>query len=268
MQNRIRECRVAKGMTQRQLAEAAGTSQQQIQRIEAGVQATRFDLATRICAALGLTLQEAFPATALPIARMKKARGERGADQFVQGLEDAGLDTDVRVWTFKYRLQSGAEGQLTITGKSRKYITSAIRQETYSGFIVFDAGNRRYGLRPDHLTFCQFLFDGPASLEAMDEEDSSGSYVLRFHLANGIEPLEFDVAPDTASVDADDPDEGVAQLQDLFLFADSEFGGWFDFRDEDDERAMVRMKDVSMFSVPLEAVEPALLTAAEEDLYD
>ena len=46
--NRMRELREAKKLSQRQLAEQVGTSQQQIQRIETGLQAARIDVAVKI----------------------------------------------------------------------------------------------------------------------------------------------------------------------------------------------------------------------------
>jgi DNA-binding XRE family transcriptional regulator len=61
--NRIQELRTALGLTQRQLASMVGTSQQQIQRLETGLQAARLDLAARICSALGKPIQQVFPAT-------------------------------------------------------------------------------------------------------------------------------------------------------------------------------------------------------------
>ena len=61
-QNKIKQFRSKRGMTQRQLAGAVGTSQQQIQRIESGVQAARFEVALKICAALDASMEQVFPA--------------------------------------------------------------------------------------------------------------------------------------------------------------------------------------------------------------
>jgi transcriptional regulator with XRE-family HTH domain len=57
----VRHLRTTRGLSQRQLAQAAGTSQQQIQRIETGHQSVRFDLATCIADALHASLTNVFP---------------------------------------------------------------------------------------------------------------------------------------------------------------------------------------------------------------
>jgi transcriptional regulator with XRE-family HTH domain len=61
MQNNVRKLRKDKSWTQRQLAAAAGTSQQQIQRVEQSVSSVKIDLATKIARALGQPLKVVFP---------------------------------------------------------------------------------------------------------------------------------------------------------------------------------------------------------------
>lgn len=53
---RIAQIRTAKGMTQLQLAEAAGLAQSNIARIEAGRYSTGLDILAKIGDALGVTL--------------------------------------------------------------------------------------------------------------------------------------------------------------------------------------------------------------------
>lgn len=59
--NRIRVVREELGLSQQALATKIGTSQQQVQRIEAGMQSVRHDLALKICAALGTPIGKVFP---------------------------------------------------------------------------------------------------------------------------------------------------------------------------------------------------------------
>lgn len=59
--NRIRVVREELGLSQQALATKIGTSQQQVQRIEAGRQSVRHDLALKICAALGTPIGKVFP---------------------------------------------------------------------------------------------------------------------------------------------------------------------------------------------------------------
>src|SRR5258705_10169790 len=103
--NRIWHLRKARDLTQRVLAEKVGTSQQQIQRIEAGVIAVRLDLAVKIANALGTRLGDVFP----KLAKAEKKRGRRKAPaaQVNQELSNAGIDPDPRHWTVKFFTRDG-----------------------------------------------------------------------------------------------------------------------------------------------------------------
>jgi len=61
MRNNIRKFRRELGLSQRELAEAVGTSQQQIQRIENGLHRVDLVTATQICVKLNKTIEETFP---------------------------------------------------------------------------------------------------------------------------------------------------------------------------------------------------------------
>jgi transcriptional regulator with XRE-family HTH domain len=269
-ENYIRELRRKKGLTQRELAGKAGTSQQQIQRIEAGVQAARFDLATRLAAALGEPLPRVFPATeeALRQSRKRhKSPGQAADDaQLHIELEEAGLDMQAEQWMVKYRLRGGAEGVLTISGPEHRRLWRLLDPHNdEEGFMVFDAGDRRFAINPVHLTFCHLIFEG-ASVEAERAEDQSeDGYEVRFWLADCATPLTFGVEPDTASID-DETEDGECQLQDLFYYAENGTETRLKFKDEDGEMAFFRVRDVAMFSAPLEAVEPKLLAAARDGI--
>src|SRR5262245_5762811 len=106
MQNRIKQLRTKLGLTQSQLATAAGTNQQQIHRSEAGTQAMRLNLALRIAAALGASLAQVFP---LPKSAARKiARSGWDAvlndEQLKRAAEESGLDVDPEIWFFKARM--------------------------------------------------------------------------------------------------------------------------------------------------------------------
>ncbi len=65
MQNKIKELRTQLSITQRELADMVGTSQQQIQRIETGKVAAKLGLAQAISAVLKKPLNAVFPVTIL-----------------------------------------------------------------------------------------------------------------------------------------------------------------------------------------------------------
>jgi DNA-binding XRE family transcriptional regulator len=78
--NQISRFRKAQALSQRALAQKVGTSQQQIQRIEAGVQSTDLDLAARIADALSSPLEKVFP----ELMRLKKPKGKKKSNRITR----------------------------------------------------------------------------------------------------------------------------------------------------------------------------------------
>jgi DNA-binding XRE family transcriptional regulator len=152
---KIRALREKKGLTQRQLAKVVGTSQQQIQRIETGVQAPRFDLAARICSALKTPMEQVFPTTKKPIAALRRkglsAESIFRDNEFGAGMEAAGIDMDPAVWTFKLRLRGGAMKMFPVSGPEKNRLWSAVQDPTE--FVVFDSSGEtsRPELEPPSL---------------------------------------------------------------------------------------------------------------------
>lgn len=173
-------------------------------------------------------------------------------------FDEVGLDVSVQMWTFRYRLRGGAAGDLRISGRDHDRLWSLVQQSSH-GFIVFSSCGRYYAINLNHLLFCQFLFDPPY---LPDVEESEIEYTIQFHLADGGEPICLSVDPDHAEL-VDDPDHG-AQLQALFVEAETLIEGALSFLDEDGEQAFFLAKDVSMFSTSLVAVEPSLLDVEDD----
>lgn len=265
--NRVRELRKKKGLTQTQLAELAGTSQQQIQRIEAVTQNARYDLAVAICGALGVGMPEAFPSTELALKRVGKRiksiedayLDKRAADE----LKEAGLDMHPERWTFRYRLRGGAEGDLPVSGPVYERLRSIVQSELEKRFLVFNSGSRSCAIATKHLMFCQFLFDSPMRAPKEDDADPER---IEFYLAESAEPLTFSCEHDQSFLDEGiDMDWEGAQLQRLLLAADDGDDDRFTFEDGDGEEVFIRADDVAMFSVPLWAVNPSMSDDEEEE---
>src|SRR5262245_24748599 len=99
VQNRVRKLRTERKLTQKALAEKVGTSQQQIQRVEAGIHAIRLDFAAKVASALDVELSQAFP----NLGKVRKGRRERRESLIdVQKMPEAGIDPDPRHWTLKF----------------------------------------------------------------------------------------------------------------------------------------------------------------------
>ena len=94
--NRIRGFREELGLTQRALAEKIGTSQQQIQRIETGVQSVRHDLALKISAVLGASVGALFPAISEAVQRIAPIEGSPAHVSALAVRRRSAVLTDIR----------------------------------------------------------------------------------------------------------------------------------------------------------------------------
>ena len=267
--NRIRLLRQKKGLTQRQLAEAVGTSQQQIQRIEAGVHSARLEVAARICAVLGETMMAVFPGTKRALARALKKDDlvlwkYPRAPKLVAKMERAGIDMDPEAWTLKPWLRGrGDPAFFSISGIEQKRLWDVLQEHTGSGFVVFDSDNERVALNCRHLVVWQFLWDTPVNRGDPTEKNPESLTVLT---AGQSQPLEFDINGDEEAFDSEKPGSSM-QLQSLLitleLFGDQE--ETVSFADADDEEVFLRTSDVILLKVPLWAVEPKLGEAQTAD---
>ncbi|PLX86309.1 MAG: hypothetical protein C0617_01650 [Desulfuromonas sp.] len=260
--NKIREFRKEKGFTQAQLAGAVGTSQQQIQRIETGKQSVRFELAVKICEALGREMVKVFPESKRPIAKVLSAIDPFERLMMDEGLgEDmgkAGIEMDPRVFRFKYRLRGGAEGELPLSAKENSFLWKKIQSDDMSTpFVVFSAYNKMVALNRRHLLYCHFLWDSPC-YEANEEE----FYGLNVYLNDSKHGLSFRVDADEDNPE-DEEDDG--QIGDMLFMLETnvEENYMISFIDEDGERAFFRAMDVAMVEVPLWIIDPDILTEEE-----
>ncbi|WP_425088181.1 helix-turn-helix transcriptional regulator [Stappia sp.] len=262
-ENKVRELRKKKKLTQRELAEAAGTSQQQIQRIEAGTQSARFDLALAICVALDAKMTDVFPTTSSAIEAadnsIETIADVYGRRDIRKAFSEAGLDMAPEHWMLKYRLRGGATGILPISGPDRKRLWSLVQGDE-NRFAVFDSGDRRQAINLKHLLYCHFLFEAfPVQIAEDDDmgtDDLDSSISITF--ADNSEPLVFPVEPDRLPLSDEAAEWEDVQLQNLFF--DLEIGAEerLRFADLDGEVAFFRTEDIAFLSAPIEHVEPLI----------
>jgi DNA-binding XRE family transcriptional regulator len=276
--NSIRVLRKKKGMTQSQLAEVAKTSQQQIQRIESGVQSARFDVALQICAALQAPMQEVFPATKKPLGR-SLAKGNTFEDllkdeDIREKMEKAGVDMDLRIFTVELLLRNGVTLFYGVSRQERDRLWKEAQQpDAVEKFFIFDSDEERVAVNRNHLVFIQFLFDPPnvriKSATDTDDPDGGEEFLMKIYTTATSDPLELGVDPDeVAYIDVIEgkADEGQARVQSLMedIGMCVEEKDVFHFTDEDGETAFFRAEYVALLSVPLRTVEPKLWSSEME----
>jgi transcriptional regulator with XRE-family HTH domain len=277
VKNRVREYRNRKGLTQRELAAAAKTSQQQVQRVEAG-STPRFDLALRLCGALETPLDRLFPSTKSALTAAQRKGKQKFTDfledpELEQQMEKAGIDMDHAAWTMKYRLRGGMSGFLTLAGPERKRVWNSVNSNIGDNdtvpFVIFDSGDRTIAINRRHLLYCHFLFDAPYehliendgdAEQVTDDEDEEQDGTLMVYMTDVPEPISFQVDPDSRDMNSSLEEVGVDdrtwQLQ-TFLFdldtwdSQDEPHATRSFLDGDGETAFFRLADVAMVSVPI-----------------
>jgi transcriptional regulator with XRE-family HTH domain len=268
MKNRIKRLREKAGLSQRQLAAAAGTSQAQLQRIEAGVQEARLELAVRLSHALAQPLDQVFPGAMKTLSAIREKNQDlfdvlhRGEAHVSSELENAGLDVDAELWYLKYRLRGGQHGVLPISGPEKHRLWDVLQHEPKDlGFVVFDSGSKQIAINSKHLLFWHFLFDPNWGQRDRDEDDSEprfeGAGNLNFFLADGTR-LGFDVDHDTEkySVEAENDDQCQFQMLMLDLDGLGEDQEVINFMDVDGETAFIRTSEIALVEIKLSVVEP------------
>lgn len=254
--NLIYDKRKALGLSQRELAEAAGTSQQQIQRLETGVQATRIDLAIRIAGALKSSLHEVFPK--LPKAkRSKKSTIARNSGEPTSSKEflAAGINTDPRHWTVRVGFHDGREFDYDVSTSDKERISSIIWSRTFD-FLVFNTGTKKVAINRTRINYVNFLFD----VGTVDEPEITEPEEVVVNFIDSASSVRFEAEPDTLDADSDDTGR-ESQLQNLFFHIDGLSANedevlWFD--DVDGERVYLRTQQILSLEVPLLCCEPAL----------
>lgn len=259
--NNIREYRTQLSVTQKQLAELANTSQQQIQRIETGQIAASLTTAIAISKALGKSLEDVFPGAETAVSSFKDQRTKTGhySDEDLSKVADAGIEMDACNWTLKLYLNGRNDFYiLKMNGADKRrmfrYFCEPDSSEKNT-FFMFDTDTHRVALNVNEVVFHQFLFDGP--LEPFQDDSEAGelddSYNVQIILTNGGPVIGLSVDPDYT-----DSEDDLGQLSNLFCMLELEVdpNERCYIEDMDGEYAFIRAGSIAMLQVALDAVEP------------
>ncbi len=252
MENRIRPLREERAWSQHDLATAAGTSQQQVARIEAGTQSVRLELALALAAALEAELAEVFPDARRPLARARKRRAGRARSG----------EPEPATWFLSLRLRGGTALDFVAPSPIARALRERLAARAPSSpFFLFDSGPVSLALNLDHLVHYHELWDGTGPDDWHDERVPESQVAI--FLAEGGPPLLFDAGDASDASDATDAaDARVAadasrrtagsSPRDLLDLLDTAVrsGEFVSFRDADGEEAFFRVGDVALVSMP------------------
>ena len=263
MQNKIKELRIQLSITQRELADMVGTSQQQIQRIETGKVAAKLGLAQAISAVLKRPLGTVFPDSDNLLKTLRN-QGSRSDDE-LENIAANGIEMDGCIWTVKLWLRGQPDYLLLpISPADRRRFYSHFQEKAvpgYEHFFVFDSEQHRYALNAREVIFHQFLFDGfPSITDEEDWEANERNYGnVHITMANGGPVIDLCCE---SEISEDDGIEDVGQLNGFFdaLELDPESTERYQLTDEDGEDAFIRIGSIAMVRIALDALE-----SVEED---
>lgn len=253
--NRVKSLRVALGLSQRELADTVGTSQQQVQRIESGKIATKVDMASRICAALGKPLDIVFPGAGNALGKINKEMESSGYspdEDDLEPLRSRGIELGRRNWLFRCLFRGHSTTRtFKISSQERSRLFRIVQGEDQRPtdevpFIVFDLSDRRIGLNLSELSYCHFLYDADES-----ELNEPPSETVSVTFRGGENSLEFSIENDSGRPDYD-IFRGIFFSMECIVSPSDRFH----FRNSDEEDLFLRAADVALIEVPLWLIEP------------
>lgn len=264
--NKVKSIRTKLGLTQRQLADKVGTSQQQIQRIESEQIAARLTLAADIATALGKPLNAVFPGSLGAIA---KAVGDIDTSRYLPSdvelnrIQQTGVEFDSSQHCLKVWLHGHSEQiYFPLSPQEKRRLFQAIQGEMadaeVTSFVVFESWDKRIAINLAELDACQFLFE---PMVGVNERDSSTvsepldkDRVFVF-LKKASAPMTFKPKVDSPADEDAMGDFGNILFQLAMGMAPSER---LHFQDIDGESVFLRVGSLALLSVPLWVVEPDL----------
>ena len=275
MENNIRKFRLDNHLSQRALAEASGTTQQLIQRMESGIQETiNVDVAMNISKVLEAPFETIFPAakraTASQKRRQKSASTKDDGTKLISDLEKIGFSSSAEDMVARLIFSNGYECLHPLSGKDLDRVWKAAQRIGNAGekFVIYFTESCVAAVNLDHVFCIQFIpsysVEGvvPFIETSIATQHPRNIEVLP---AKTPDPIGFDVLPD--EYDFFDPEDELGPVSSLIQNAQHYEDG-LDIADiQDDDlglRSFIPYKDVAMFTAPLSYISPPLGLAEDE----
>lgn len=213
--NRLRALRKKAGITQAQLAKKAGTSQQQIQRIEAG-QSIVLELAMSISNALGSPIDKVFPGAKSFAKRLKPSPSPTefwdAAKMSEKDLNAADIDAEVVPWWHVIlTLTNGVKRAYSLNKVELDRVWHAIQNarpnDETTEFIAFDTEDRQVVANVEHVAHVHVGWDLDLDAEDAELPKAAADHFATVFLAHQQKPLLILAEPDERQADVLQEDE-------------------------------------------------------------
>lgn len=263
--NKVKSIRTKLGLTQRQLADKVGTSQQQIQRIESGRIAARLTLAAEVAAALGKPLNVVFPGSLGAIAKAVEgidSSRHLPSDVELSRIQETGVELDASEHCLKVWLRGHSEAiYFPLSPQEKRRLFQAVQGEMadseLTSFVVFESWDKRIAINLAELAACQFLFEPMLGIRELDSSavseplDKDRVFVFQKGVSD---PMTFKPEVDHAAGVGD----AMGDFDNLFFQLDMNPAPSerLHFQDVDGESVFLRVGSLALLSVPSWVMNP------------
>lgn len=278
--NRIRELRHEAGLTQTALAEAAGLTQQRIQRMEAGVGPLRLEQVDRLARALDVTIYDLVPALAPPRPKKGRAAAVPENDDRRHLLEPESAP--------RHTLRVGLVGGQMLAEVFYDYDQERVRSILSDGdkqWLVLEGADHAMAIRIGAIEWARIEFDLAGETMSQAEYDRlKGTSTKAVYIREEDEGVENDAAENWLDAyfvsgrverheiepdrESSDPDEGFpergAEMQQLFMELDGDFVPMVNFPDSDGELVYLNVMHLAAVVSPVINCHPALYESVLE----
>jgi len=252
LENNLESLRSRGELTQSALAKKAGTSQQQIQRIEAGKGELSLDLAIRIASALEVGLSEVFPAAA-SIDRTRILSQLRRAQPGPKAESSKNVKSMTWITPVLFAFDDGTEFIAGVDESQIAHLEERIWADPKAkGFALFTSQKFVVAVNVDRLGYWTIehedsgldcSFDSAEGHEIGGDEEAEESPVL-VQCASRQEPFRI-----WADIEA--AENETSTVQDALMALDDAFDGdtFIRIMDQDRQSHYFRRENVLVFSV-------------------
>ena len=271
-QNNLKELRERANLTQKAVADAAGISQQHLQRLEAGTTPVRLPTAEKIANALSTTIENLFPQLAAVVRRDHALLSGSGQEtrKMIDEWERAGIDVDTGFWSVNWSVAGHGTFFARVSGATARHLIDANERKGEAGIVVFDSATHRYAVALCDEVMMQFRRD-PEPGEMGEETLALDYRTVKVYSRGRNSYLDYYPDPDEAVI-YHEVNKRVG-MQALFMALElgsarrvSIVTRHSDQSQEEATTSYIPVGSILSIEAPLSLVDPAFRKAMEEGL--
>jgi len=279
--NFVKEYRVKANLLVEDLSKKTGIPKIMLHCIEAGVAPARIVHVWKLSSALGVPAEKLFPNAMIVfyICTEKHPEVALSNDTVLTKLENLGVTASGLVYTFTGVLKNGTEFAHNVDYLTFERLNRVVhgiddsKPVVEPNFVQYQTESKCVLLNVDEIAFCHFLFEPDVKEVTSDDDvEDPDEFFGRIaaYLNSSPTPLRFGATADSVGVDIDNEVCGIeeTQFQDILANVSGLAGkipSVISFMDEDGEEVVLRVKYLSMMTLPIEYTNPSVAKSVFEE---